>query len=383
MARPQRPSPFVDDRLPPHNIEAEEAVIGSILIEPSTLEVLSGFLEPDHFFREQNRWCYEACLAAQDAGVALNEVTIAQELDRKGHLQDVGGPGYLARLAAMVPTSLHAEHYGHIVRRTGLMRHLIAATGRISRAAYQAGDDIAEALNVAFTELESVASRHTGQVRRLKPVMVRKHLTNPPLYDLVLNDHTPLTRLDAKTLLNFKILRSVVMERLDFIPAPMKQVDWEGRINGLLARVEEVQAAREASREEQLRLIIAKHVADSPPAQDISDLALGRPALRGGYYHFRSLPLLQALEKRYQIKMEPNTLWALLKEWGARSDKAVRFGDSTARTWAIPREALEEPLTEAEVQTIGLPEEMVGSETAGEERPGLPVELPEDAPDDF
>ena len=137
------------ERLPPHDIEAEEAVIGSLLGEGEALDRIEEFLQPEDFFRESLRWSYEACLALTDRREAINSITVAHELERLGHIQELGGSGELHRLIAQVPTSLHIEYYARIVARTAMMRRLISAAGRIAAIGYRDPPDADEAVDEA------------------------------------------------------------------------------------------------------------------------------------------------------------------------------------------------------------------------------------------
>jgi len=135
--------------LPPHDVEAEEAVIGSLVIDGEAIFQIAPFLKPEDFFREKNAWCYEACLALYQRNEAINQVTLAHELAQRHRLEDIGGPAYLSTLAAQVPTSLHIEHYARIVHRTAVLRRLISAAGRIAAIGYEGGADVDEALSRA------------------------------------------------------------------------------------------------------------------------------------------------------------------------------------------------------------------------------------------
>ena len=105
------------DKLPPHDITAEEAVSGSLLIDGKAVYEIAVLLRPGDFYSEQNRSIYQACLSLNERDEAINQVTVAQELDRTGKLELVGGVGYLSRLISVVPTSLDIEHYAQIVYR--------------------------------------------------------------------------------------------------------------------------------------------------------------------------------------------------------------------------------------------------------------------------
>ncbi|MEO6196911.1 MAG: replicative DNA helicase [Dehalococcoidia bacterium] len=153
------------DRLPPHDIEAEEAVIASILVDPeAVLEVLTSSLRPDDFFREQNRWIYETCLALFDRGETINQISVGHDLSRRGKLDDTGGPAYLSRLVSGLPTSVAAKHYAMIVQADALYRRLISAAGHIVRRAHESGasnDEVAAVLSEAEALIATVGQSST------------------------------------------------------------------------------------------------------------------------------------------------------------------------------------------------------------------------------
>jgi replicative DNA helicase len=146
------------ERLPPHDIQAEESVVASLLIDGESVTRVSGFLRPDHFYRERNRWCYEACLALLDRSEAINQVTVAHELERRGVLEESGGSSYLSHVVAVVPTSVHLEHYGRIVHRTATMRRLIDAAGDIAQIGFSDDPDVDKALSLAEDLLFGIRS---------------------------------------------------------------------------------------------------------------------------------------------------------------------------------------------------------------------------------
>lgn len=137
------------DRLPPQNIEAEEAVVGSLLIDNDSYLKVAAFLKPEDFASERTKLCYEACSALFDRTEAINQVTVAHELATHGHLEVIGGAAYLGYVLMKVPTSAHIEHYARIVHRTATMRRLIDAAGDIAAIGYEAGPDVDAALSSA------------------------------------------------------------------------------------------------------------------------------------------------------------------------------------------------------------------------------------------
>ncbi len=141
------------ERLPPHDVDAEEAVVGSLLLDGEAIVKVSTFLEPDDFYRERNKWCYEACLAVYARNEAVNQISVADELARRQRLSEAGGQEFLSHTIAAVPTPLYAEHYARLVRRHAVLRRIIEAGGRIATLGYDAELTEDEALRQAEEHL--------------------------------------------------------------------------------------------------------------------------------------------------------------------------------------------------------------------------------------
>jgi replicative DNA helicase len=144
---------MVGEKLPPHDADAEEAVIGSLLIDGSAIFKVAPLLESidnkSPFYIEQNAWIYDACLSLYERDEAINQITVGQELDRQGKLEACGGAAYLSRLIAACPTSLDIEDYARIVYRLSVMRRLIDAGGQIANIGHRADPDVDRGLNDA------------------------------------------------------------------------------------------------------------------------------------------------------------------------------------------------------------------------------------------
>lgn len=151
------------EKLPPHDTEAEEAVIGSLLIDGEAIMKVVHLLRPEDFYTEKNRFCYEACLALFQRGEAINQVTVAHQLALQNRLEEVGGAAYLSHLVSIVPTPLHIEHYARIVSRTATMRRLIQAAGEIAALGYEGAVDVQAALNRAEDILFRVRARQPSR----------------------------------------------------------------------------------------------------------------------------------------------------------------------------------------------------------------------------
>ena len=137
------------DRLPPNDVAAEEAVLGSLLLDEEAGFKVAGLLGPDDFFREKNRWVYEACLALYDRREGLNQITVAHELALADRLEAVGGHAYLNYLVTGLATSVFVDHYANIVRNCAVMRRLIEASGQIAALGFEGGPDTDAVLSKA------------------------------------------------------------------------------------------------------------------------------------------------------------------------------------------------------------------------------------------
>jgi replicative DNA helicase len=156
------------ERLPPYNVEAESAVLGSLLIDPDAILQVAPFLQAEDFYRETHALIYQAILDLHERREPADFVTLSDELERRGELAQVGGAAYLTALINAVPTSIHAEYYGRIVERTAILRRLLAAAGQIAGLAYEEAEDVDETIDRAETIIFGVAERRI--TRDLLPI---------------------------------------------------------------------------------------------------------------------------------------------------------------------------------------------------------------------
>lgn len=145
------------DRLPPQNVEAEEQVLGSILIDPEATDRAACVLEGDDFYRDRNRSVFAAALALRKRGEPVDVGTLSDQLKRTGRYDEIGGLPYLSHLVGVVPTAFHVERYAQIVKRTAVKRRLISAAGRIAEVAYDETLDVDATLEKASQLLAGVA----------------------------------------------------------------------------------------------------------------------------------------------------------------------------------------------------------------------------------
>ncbi|CAN5275629.1 replicative DNA helicase [soil metagenome] len=149
------------DRLPPHNIEAEQSVLGSLLIDRDAIIRVASYLKADDFYVSANATVYRAIQDLYNRREPTDFVTLSDEIERRGTLEDIGGVGYLSSLLSAVPTAVHVEYYGRIVERTATLRRLIDAGTSIVGIGYQDNVDTEDALDSAEQVLFQVSQHRT------------------------------------------------------------------------------------------------------------------------------------------------------------------------------------------------------------------------------
>ncbi len=132
--------------LPPHDLEAEQAVLGSVLLDRDAIISLAPLLQAGDFFKAGHGVIYRAMLALYWQRTPTDIVTLVSELQRNGTLHDAGGESYLAELMAATPTAVHAAYYARIVKDHAIRRQLIAAGQAIVQAAYDAAREIPDTI---------------------------------------------------------------------------------------------------------------------------------------------------------------------------------------------------------------------------------------------
>lgn len=136
-------------RLPPQNLEAERGVLGSILFLNDALDDVADVITADFFYSDANQRIYAAITEIYEKGKKVDAVTLAEDLDRKGELEEIGGPLYVAKLLEDVPHAAHAKYYAEIVREKYVQRSLIYACTDILKDCYESADETEDILQRA------------------------------------------------------------------------------------------------------------------------------------------------------------------------------------------------------------------------------------------
>lgn len=164
----------VSSQMAPHSQEAEEAVLGSVLINPDAFYEVAAFLIAEDFFLLRNSWVWEAMVRLNERSEVIEYLTVIEELRSQGRLNDIGGAAYITYLISNTPTSIHAEAYGRIVQRAAIRRRLLEAAEEINTIARQEDADINEVIDRA----EGTLFRVTEQRSRKDLISMQQALSD-------------------------------------------------------------------------------------------------------------------------------------------------------------------------------------------------------------
>lgn len=150
------------DRLPPQAIEAEQAVLGAIILEGESITKAIEVLSPDDFYKESHRKIYTAMLDLFDKNEAIDLITVSEHLKDKGELEEVGGIAYLSQLATVVPTSANIRYHAKLVREKALLRALIRSCTEIISKVYEMPEDAEEMVDYAERLIFEISEKRTN-----------------------------------------------------------------------------------------------------------------------------------------------------------------------------------------------------------------------------
>ncbi|MFC0296076.1 replicative DNA helicase [Geobacillus jurassicus] len=169
-------SELFSERIPPQSIEAEQAVLGAVFLDPTALTLASERLIPEDFYRAAHQKIFHAMLRVADKGEPVDLVTVTAELAALEQLEEVGGVSYLSELADSVPTAANVEYYARIVEEKSVLRRLIRTATSIAQDGYTREDEIDVLLDEAERKIMEVSQRkHSGAFKNIKDVLVQTY----------------------------------------------------------------------------------------------------------------------------------------------------------------------------------------------------------------
>lgn len=161
------------DKLPPQNIEAEKSLLGSLLLDKEAINRVADSLRPEDFYGRAHQLIYEGVAKLFEKREPIDLLSLSNVLEESGHLETVGGVGYLTALVNSVPTSAHVAHYGKIVQRKKVLRDLIDTAHHIIGLGYQEDEDVDVLLDQAEQKLFSISQRSIQQT--FQPISAALH----------------------------------------------------------------------------------------------------------------------------------------------------------------------------------------------------------------
>lgn len=160
-------------RTPPHNIEAEQAVLGAIFLEPEAMAQASEILLPNDFYRAAHQRIFQVMVQLSDRGEPIDVVTVTTALQNARLLEEIGGVSYLTDLANAVPTAANVGYYAKIVEEKALLRRLIRTATDIVTESFTKEDEVEEVLSEAEKNILEVSNRkNAGAFKNIKDVLI-------------------------------------------------------------------------------------------------------------------------------------------------------------------------------------------------------------------
>ncbi|MEA3420249.1 MAG: DnaB-like helicase N-terminal domain-containing protein, partial [Acidobacteriota bacterium] len=166
-------------KTPPHSIEAERTVLGGILVNNKSLNVVLSVISPEDFYKEANRKIIEKIILLVDKGLRVDLLSLAEELKKAGCLDELGGVSYLSSLMDGVPKSLNIEYHTQIIKEKSLLRRLILSSAKIISSSYEQREDADQLLNEAQAAIIEVAEQ------RIKPGFIPVGVLTPSALEMI------------------------------------------------------------------------------------------------------------------------------------------------------------------------------------------------------
>ncbi|NCA93719.1 MAG: replicative DNA helicase, partial [Sphingobacteriia bacterium] len=150
-------------RIPPNNVEAEQSILGSLMLDKDAIVKIADFLLPIDFYQDKHRTIFEAMLALYENREPIDVLSISNKLDETNKLEDIGGSSYIASLVNIVPSASHVIHYAKVVQKKAMLRRLISAADQIVEMGYSGNEDVERILDEAEQRIFKVSQKYLKQ----------------------------------------------------------------------------------------------------------------------------------------------------------------------------------------------------------------------------
>ena len=324
--------------LPPlYSQEAEEAVVGSILIDPDCIDLVRDKIRPTDLFMEQTREIYEVALTIVGRGGKPELISIGAELANKSNIAQI--MAFIHHCIANTPTSMDAQYYAEIVRRSSFYRQIMNISNKLQTMASVQANNIAQTLDECDAMFEHLRQQIAPSSRRIvieNPRLIQSH---PPRY--IWNINGKEVRLSLSEITQWGKFKNRVISELNFIPEIIK--DWDNTVNSMITHSVQIEVPLDASEEQQLKLIIQGWFEKRPEAETIIDVNNGGHLVREiyteqygqkTYYCFQSSQLIKYLKGEYGA-MKSEVLWDYFHKWHSIKH-SIKIKDTARILWCVP-----------------------------------------------
>jgi len=196
-------SESLKDKIPPHNPEAEQACLGALLLDPDSLGQVLKFIRPEDFYSNSHAQIFEAIISLNEKGQNADLITLTEEMRGTGTLDRSGGPGYIASLTSMTPSSANVEYYARIIQEMSTRRNLIKLSAQVASLAYDDTNETGPILDQIQSRIfEITQNRKTASYHSIKELIpelisvIEELSSNPNAFTGI---PSGLTDLDAMT----------------------------------------------------------------------------------------------------------------------------------------------------------------------------------------
>ena len=149
-------------RIPPHSVESEQSILGSILLDKDAIITVTETIKPDDFYKEAHKIIYECMITLSNKGEPIDLITLTEELRKQGNLNDIGGISYITSLSTIVPTTSNVKYYADIVKEKSVLRKLIKASNEIINLGYSGATKIEDVLEQAEKSIFDISQEKTS-----------------------------------------------------------------------------------------------------------------------------------------------------------------------------------------------------------------------------
>ncbi|TQQ84558.1 replicative DNA helicase [Peptacetobacter hominis] len=170
-------------RVPPHSVESEQSILGSVLLDKDAMITVAETIRPGDFYKDAHRIIYESMLTLSNKNEPIDMVTLTDELRSRGYLDDIGGISYLTSLSTIVPTTSNVKYYADIVKEKSVLRQLIKASNDIINMGYESGGKARNVLEQAEKKIFDISQERTSDdFKRIDRVLMDTYESIESLY---------------------------------------------------------------------------------------------------------------------------------------------------------------------------------------------------------